>query len=317
MRTAARSGYPGLALALFSGATFGLSGSFGTSLLDVGWSPLGVVFGRLAGAAIMLGVPLAYVLIRGWRAGDGHLRTILIYGVTAVAGAQVCFFNAVTHLSVGVALLLEYLAPVLLLGWTWWRTGRAPARLTALGAVVAIAGLTLVLEVFGDTRISLVGVFWGLGAALCLSVYFQISAREQSPPPLVLTAGGLVVGTITVAAVGVAGILPFELTTAETELAGDPVPWWVIVLLLAGVSTVAAYLSGIMAIARLGSRIASFVGLTEVLFALAGAWWLVAERPTLQQLAGGVLVVTGIAVIRYAERPAALLRKADRDQALP
>ena len=302
MRTSAPRGEIGLALALTSGATFGLSGSFGDALLDTGWSPLGVVLARITGAALLLMGPLLVVVGRGWRPQRGNVRATAVYGVVAVAGTQLCFFNAVQYLDVGVALLLEFLAPVLLLGWTWWRTGKPPAALTAVGAAVAVGGLLLVLDIAGDASMHPAGIAWGLGAAVCVCVYFQASTSTDSPPPLVLTTAGMVVGAVGLAVVGALGVLPMTFSTADAELAGQPLPWWAIVALIAGISTAAAYVTGIMAIARLGSRIASFVGLSEVLFAVLGAWWLVAQTPTLQQLAGGILVVSGIAIIRHAER---------------
>lgn len=114
---------PGLAIALLSGFSFGLAGPFAASLLATGWSPLAVALSRLAGAALPLTAPLVAVLARGWRPRAGDLRAVVVYGLVAPAGAQVCYFNAVGHLSVGVALLIESTAPVLLLGWTWARTG--------------------------------------------------------------------------------------------------------------------------------------------------------------------------------------------------
>ncbi len=302
MRQAARHGEVGLALALTSGATFGLSGSFGDALLGAGWSPLGVVLARITGAALLLAIPLLVVIGRGWRPQAGNVRATAVYGVIAVAGTQLCFFNAVQYLDVGVALLLEFLAPVLLLGWTWWRTGKPPSLLTSMGAIVAVAGLMLVLDIAGDASVHAAGVAWGLGAAVCVCVYFQASASADSPPPLVLTTVGMVFGALALVIIGVAGILPMSFSTADADLAGQTLPWWAIVLLIAGISTAVAYVTGIMAIARLGSRIASFVGLSEVLFAVLGAWWLVAQTPTLQQLIGGMLIVGGIAIIRRAER---------------
>lgn len=303
MQPTGRGGYAGLSLALLSGATFGLSGSFGKSLLDVGWSPLGVVLGRLAGAAVLLSLPLAVVVLRGWRPRRAHLRPTLGYGVFAIAGTQLCFFNAVQYLPVGVALLLEFLAPVLLLAWVWWRTGRPPSALTTAGAAVAVGGLVLVLDIAGDTSLDPLGVLWGLGAAVCVCVYFQVAAHDDSPPPLVLTTAGMYVGAAGLALVGLLGVLPMDATTSQTVLAGTTMPWWAVVALIALVSTSIAYVTGIMAITRLGSRVASFVGLSEVLFAVLGAWWLVGQQPTPPQLIGGILVVGGIAVIRYAERP--------------
>lgn len=312
MREHSARSAPGLAIALLSGLSFGLAGPFAASLLATGWSPLAVALGRLAGAAVLLAVPLVVVLARGRRPRAGHLRAVLVYGLVALAGAQVCYFSAVGHLSVGVALLIEYTAPVLLLGWTWARTGGRPRPATLVGAAAAIAGLVLVLDVGSGTAVDVVGVPWGLGAAVCLAAYFRLSAAVDhghdgavGPPAMVLTAGGAVVASVVVVLVGVVGLLPLRATTAPIDLGGWAAPWWVGVVLVAAVSTALAYLTGIVAVGRLGSRLASFVGLSEVLFAVLGAWWLVAQRPTAMQVAGGVLVVAAIALIRWAEPPEA------------
>ncbi len=296
---------PGLAIALLSGLSFGLAGPFAASLLATGWSPLAVALGRLGGAALLLAVPLALVVARGWRPRAGELRAVAVYGLVALAGAQVCYFSAVGHLSVGVALLIEYTAPVLLLGWTWLRSRVRPRPATLLGAVVAIAGLVLVLDVGRGAAVDVVGVLWGLGAAVCLAAYFRLSAGVGAggPPALVLTAGGAIVASAVVALVGVVGLLPLTATTTPILLAGWRAPWWVAVVLVAALSTALAYLTGIAAVGRLGSRLASFVGLSEVLFAVLGAWWLVAQHPTATQVAGGALVVAAIALIRWAEPP--------------
>ena len=300
---------PGLAIALTSGLAFGLAGPFAASLLATGWSPLAVVLGRLGGAAILLLVPLAVVVARGWRPRAGQLRPVIVYGLVPLAGAQVCYFSAVGHLSVGVALLIEYTAPVLLLGWTWLRGGARPRPATFLGAALAVAGLALVLDVGRGASVDLVGVAWGLAAAVCLAAYFRLSADAgggpdgPGPPALVLTAGGALVGSAVVVLVGVTGLLPLTATTAPIVLGGFTTPWWVAVVLVAAFSTALAYLTGIAAVGRLGSRLASFVGLSEVLFAVLGAWWLVSQRPTATQVAGGLLIVAAIALIRWAEPP--------------
>jgi drug/metabolite transporter (DMT)-like permease len=296
---------PGLALALLSGFSFGMAGPFAASLLAAGWSPLAVALGRLAGAAVLLVVPLVIVLARGWRPRAGHLRAVAVYGLVPLAGAQVCYFSAVGRLSVGVALLIEYTAPVLLLAWTWARTAARPRPATLLGAGLAIAGLVLVLDVGRGAAVDVVGVLWGLAAAVCLAAYFHLSAGASAvdgPPGIVLVAGGALVGSAVVVLVGVVGLLPLRASTAPIDLAGWTAPWWVGVVLVAALSTALAYLTGIAAVGRLGSRIASFVGLSEVLFAVLGAWWLVAQHPTVTQVAGGVLVVAAIALIRWAER---------------
>ena len=149
-----RPASPGLWLALVSAAGFGTSGAFAKSLLEAGWSPGGAVTVRIGGAALALLVPAAVALRGNWRVLLRHRRMLGVYGLVAVAAVQFAYFNAVTRLSVGVALLLEYLAPVLLIGWAWVRHGERPTRVTIAGAALAIAGLGLVLVVTGSVAVA-------------------------------------------------------------------------------------------------------------------------------------------------------------------
>src|SRR4029079_16707177 len=88
---------------------------------------------------------------------------------------------------------------------------------------------------------------------------------------------------------------------ADVALAGHQVSWVVAVLGMAIVAAVISFVTGIVAVRLLGAKLASFVGLTEVLFAVVWAWLLVGQRLDGIQLAGGVLVVAGIALVRLDE----------------
>jgi drug/metabolite transporter (DMT)-like permease len=294
----------GTAMALLSAATFGSSGPMARALLDIGWTAGAAVLVRLAGAAVLLTVA-ALVSLRGRvRLTAASARTLVLYGVVAMAGAQFAFFNAVRTLDVAIALLLEFLAPVLLLIWTSLRTWTWPGRPTAIGAALTILGLAFVLELTSTTSVDPVGVIWGLVAAVCLAGFFVISDRAhgENLPPLVMAAGGTAVGAATIALAGVAGLLPLAFASADTVLAGRTVSWLVPALWLVLVATSIAYLAGIGAIVRLGTRAASFIALTEVLFAVLLAWLLVGQLPGPWQLFGGICIVTGIVVIQRHER---------------
>jgi drug/metabolite transporter (DMT)-like permease len=91
-------------------------------------------------------------------------------------------------------------------------------------------------------------------------------------------------------------------------LAEHAVGWWLPVLLLILASAVLAYPSGIVAVRRLGSSVASFVSLTEVIFAGIFAFLLLGQRPGLTQLLGGVLILAGIALVQRPQRPVGNLR---------
>jgi drug/metabolite transporter (DMT)-like permease len=296
------SGSTGLGLATLSAATFATSGSFAGSLLQAGWTPGAAVTVRVVTAAALLTLP-ALLALRGHgarlRRGSG---TLTAYGLVAVAGAQLCYFNAVQHLSVAVALLLEYSGTLLVVGWLWLRQGQRPRALTMVGAFLAVAGLALVLDLTGDQRLDPVGVLWGLGAAVGLAVYFVVSAgTDDALPPLAVAWGGLTVGGAALLAGGAVGLLPLAAPRTDVTLMGTTTSWLVPVLGLSVVAAVVAYIAGIAGARRLGPMVASFVGLTEVLFAVAFAWVLLGQMLSAVQLGGGLLVLAGIALVRVDE----------------
>ncbi|MBF4994522.1 EamA family transporter [Arthrobacter gandavensis] len=296
---ARNAGASGLLIALLSSSVFGLSGSFAKSLMEQGWTPATAVAVRMGGAAAVLLIPALIALHGRWYQVRQNWKTIGLFGLVGVAGCQFFYFNAVERLSVGVALLLEFLAPVLMVLWIWLRTRRRPGAATIAGAAAAVVGLVLVLDLGGDLRVDPLGIMWGLAAAVCLAMYFFITAKQNDTlPPLVLTTGGLLVGAATMVLLGLTGLLPVGSSTSDVELAGWVTRWWVPLVGLVLLSTVLAYVTGIIAARALGPRVASFISLTEVLFAVLWAWLLLAELPRAVQLAGGALIVTGLVLVR-------------------
>lgn len=301
MTTTSRSS-AGLVLALVSAACFSTSGAFARALSDAGWSAGAAVAARISVAAVALAIPAVFALRGRWGALRRGGLAVVLYGLVAVAACQVCYFNAIQHLSIGVALLLEYLGTVLVVGWMWLRHGQRPRRLTVIGSVVAIAGLALVLDLTGPQRLDLVGVLWGLGAAVGLAGYFLLSGDGESGlPPVAFASAGMTVGALVLFGLGGLGALPLRAAFVPVTLAGHSVSWIVPVLGLALVAAAIAYVAGIAAARRLGPRLASFIGLTEVVFAVIFAWLFLAELPGAIQLAGGALIVAGVALVRMDE----------------
>lgn len=296
----------GLVLALVSAFAFGSSGAVAKSAFNVGWSPAAAVTARMALGALVLAVPAVLSMRGRW-----HLlarRTtwvhVTLFGTLAVAGAQLFYFLAVTQLSVGVALMLEYLGPILVVGWLWLAHGQRPRRLTLAGGALAMVGLLLVLDVLGDVEVSTLGVVYGLLAAVGLAVFFILGADESNGlPPIAFSALGMVVGTVVVTLAGLVGVVPFTMSTADATLAGIQVSWWVPILWLGLVAAAFAYATGIIATRMLRAKVASFVGLVEVLFAVLWAWALLGEMPAPVQLLGGLLIVAGVVAVKLDETP--------------
>lgn len=292
----------GLALALTSAYSFGLSGAVARGLLDHGWS-VGAVTGTriLLGALVVL--PFGLHALRGrWHLLRDNLGVLLLYGTLAVAGAQFCYFSAIQYMQVGPAILIELTAPAAVVVWMWLVHGQRPSRLTLAGAAVAGAGLVLVLDLVSGFDLSLAGVLWALGAMVGCAAYFIISADERHGiPPITLAAGGLLVGGVIVGALCLVGLLPFETATVDPTYAGATVPWWAALLVLGIVSAALPYTAGVAANRRLGSRLASFIGLNEVIAATLWAWLLLSELPGTIQLVGGLLIITGVVGVKLGE----------------
>lgn len=292
----------GLAFAIASAVSFGLSGALARGLLDAGWTAGAAVSIRIGIAALVLVIPGALALRGRWHLLRESRLTVIAYGVAAVAGAQLCYFYAVSYMQVGVALLIEYTAPVAVVVWLWLRHGHRPNRLTVVGAVIALLGLALVLDVVTGADLSTAGVLWALGAMVGAATYFVINGNtDNGLPPISLAAAGLVVGGTVLLVAGWTGVLPMTATTADVTYNGHVVSWWIPVLALGLVTAAFAYVTGIEAGRRLGSRLSSFVALFEVLMALVFAWLLLGELPRTVQLFGGLLVLAGVVVVKLGE----------------
>lgn len=294
----------GWALALTSAASFGLSGPLGRGLMDAGWSAAAAVAVRvLLGGAVL--VPVAVVQLRGrWGVLRRYLPLIAVFGAVPVAGCQLAYFTAVQHIPVGVALLIEYTAPLAVVGWLWLRHHQRPTRLTVVGAAIGIVGLLLVVDPAGGGT-DLVGIAAALLAMVGAAFFFVLSSRPlDGLPGTALAAGGLLVGGVMLLLAGAVGIVPLTATTAPVAYAGFTAAWWVPVVLLGVVTAALGYGCGIGATRRLGARLTSFVMLSEVLASLVFAWLLLAQAPGPVQLLGGVAIVAGVVVVRRGE-PAA------------
>ncbi len=288
----------GLVLGVASALAFSSSGPFIKPLLEAGWSLGAALLVRMGIAGLILSPALFLAMRRQPAFLRRHWKLILGFGLMPVLGCQLLFFSAMQRMPVAVALLIQYLAPVMLVAFVWLRTRKAPSALVLWGSGVAIVGLVLVVDISGAS-FDLIGTMLALGAAVCVCAYFVISERAGDDlPPLALAAGGLLTGGIIMAILCLVGIMPFSAPAVSVVLAGVEVPWFVPLVWVAAVATTLGYAFGVMAVPRIGSRVASFVGLSEVLFALGFAWIFLAEVPAPIQFAGGALILVGVVLVR-------------------
>ncbi|MGW5851456.1 EamA family transporter [Streptomyces sp. NPDC055254] len=294
----------GLGLALVSAFAFGGSGVAAKPLIEAGLDPLHVVWLRVAGAALVLS-PLA------WRHRDLLRRRPALlagFGLVAVAGVQAFYFASLSRIPVGVALLLEYLGPALLLGWIRFVQRKPVTRAAATGAAVAVVGLACVVEIWAGLSLDLVGVLLGLAAACCQAFYFvfadQGSDGDDVPDPLGVIAYGMLIGALVMTVIARPWGMDWQVLGGQAALGEAMVPAAVLLGWVVLIATVFAYLTGVVSVRRLSPQVAGVVACLEAVIATVLAWVLLGEHLSTWQIAGGALVLGG-AFIAQTSRAAA------------
>ncbi|MFJ5730130.1 EamA family transporter [Streptomyces paradoxus] len=284
----------GLGLALLSAVAFGGSGVAAKPLIEAGLDPLHVVWLRVAGAALVM-LPLAVRHRALLRRRPGLLAG---FGLLAVAGVQACYFAALSRIPVGVALLIEYLAPALVLGWVRFVQKRPVTRAAAVGVVLAVGGLACVVEVWSGLRFDALGLLLALGAACCQVGYFVLSdqgsdAGDEAPDPLGVIAYGLLVGAAVLTVVARPWTMDWSVLQGTASMDGRPVAAVVLLAWIVLVATVVAYVTGVVSVRRLSPQVAGVVACLEAVIATVLAWVLLGEHLSAPQIAGGAIVLAG------------------------
>ncbi|MFJ3769869.1 EamA family transporter [Streptomyces sp. NPDC090082] len=294
----------GLGLALASAFAFGGSGVAAKPLIEAGLDPLHVVWLRVAGAALVL-LPVA------WRHRDLPRRkpALLVgFGLLAVAGVQAFYFASLSRIPVGVALLIEYLAPALVLGWVRFVQRRPVTRAAALGVVLAAGGLACVVQVWSGLSFDVLGLLLALAAACCQVGYFVLSdqgAEEaERADPVGVIAYGLLIGALVLTVVSRPWGMEWGVLGGRADLNGTSVPAWLLLGWIVLIATVLAYVTGVISVRKLSPQVAGVVACLEAVIATVLAWVLLGEHLGAAQIIGGAVVLVG-AFIAQSSTPKA------------
>ncbi|WP_260605356.1 DMT family transporter [Streptomyces sp. WAC01280] len=294
----------GLGLALASAFAFGGSGVAAKPLIEAGLDPLHVVWLRVAGAALVM-LPVA------WRHRDLLRRkpALLVgFGLLAVAGVQAFYFASISRIPVGVALLIEYLAPALVLGWVRFVQRRPVTRAAALGVLLAVGGLSCVVQVWSGLSFDLIGLLLALAAACCQVGYFVLSDQgsdeAEQADPLGVIAYGLLIGALVLTVVARPWGMDWAILGGSADMDGSSVPAWLLLGWIVLIATVLAYVTGVISVRRLSPQVAGVVACLEAVVATVLAWVLLGEHLDAPQILGGALVLVG-AFIAQSSTPKA------------
>jgi drug/metabolite transporter (DMT)-like permease len=272
---------------------------------------------RCTGTAIVL---VALVLARGERLrlprGWREIAVVIGFGITGVALVQWLYFVAIDRLPVGIALLLEFTAPVLVALFARFVYREQVRNRMWLGIGLSLGGLALVAQVWDGLALDAVGVLAGFGAAVSLATYFLLgehSVTDESPLH-VLTEAFVVAAVFWNLVRPVSGLFDSDLTSSRSlggTLAGLHAPLWLLLAYLVLLGTVAPFLAELSALRHLSATEVTLIGMVEPVGATVLGWLWFSENLTGAQVGGIVLVLAGIALAQTAR-----VRRADPDPVL-
>jgi drug/metabolite transporter (DMT)-like permease len=294
----------GYVLTVLAAVFFSVNGTVSTLALEAGVPPTTLSALRCTGAAVGLLAALAVVAPRRLRLTWGEVPFLAVFGVVGVALTQYLYYVALGSLPVGIALVFEMTAPVLIASYVWL-VRREPVRRRLWGALLlSLSGLVLVAEVWkGGGSLDPVGVGAALTAAVCLATYYLMGERGSAGrDPVALTCWSFVA-----AAVFWAVVAPWW--TFDAAVLAEPVPsalgslelpLWVLVAWIVVLGAIVPFWLSIAALRHVPPTTAGLVATVEPVFASVVAWLWLGQQLSAWQVLGGVVVLVGIGLAQTA-----------------
>lgn len=297
-----RTLWVGYTLYLLGALAFATNGSVSKAILLSGLDSARLSQLRVTGAFLFL---LAFIAINRphrLRIHRNEWIPLVAYGVLGVAMTQYLFFVALQYLPVGVALLIEFTAPVFVALWFRFVIKEPTRRMVWLALLIAILGLALVAEVWRGFTFNAIGLVAALGAALALSAHYLITDRQMhldDPRDAVsLTMWGFGFASLFWVIVQPWWAFPWGDFTGNSDpslgvIIGDR-PLWFLSMWMIVLGTVVPFWLVVASMRHLRASQASMVGLTEPFLAIIVAWVVLGETLSPVQLLGGVFILFGV-----------------------
>lgn len=297
-----RRGYVYVTLAAI---LFSVNASVSKVVLEAGLEPARLTALRCTGAALGIGLALLAVAPGRLRVRVREIPALVVLGVAGAALVQWLYFVAIDRLPVGIALLLEFTAPVLVALYARIVMRHDVRARTWLALALALGGLALVAQVWRDTGLDPVGLAAGLGAAACLATYFLVGSHTASTrDPASLTFYMFAFGALFWAVAAPWWTFDTSALTGQTSMLGvletTAIPIWVGIAWVILLGTLIPYSLNLAALQYISPTAVGTVGMSEPVVAGFVAWAWLGQALTPVQIAGGFIVLAGIALVQHS-----------------
>lgn len=296
----------GIAMAVGAAALFSVNGTVSKIVLQWGISSVELVKLRSVGAAACLLALVAAVRPSALRVSRRELGFLALFGITGIALVQWFYFVAIERLPVGIALLLEFTAPLFVALWVRFVRRETVRRRMWAALALCLAGLALVAQVRAGEALDVGGVIAGVAAAIALAAYFLLGERGLTRrDPLSLAAWSFAFSALLWSTAAPSWRPVLDALDSSVSLPAPfaaAVPLWSLVGFVVVLGTVVPYVLVLGAIGRLGPARVGLIGTCEPVGASLVAWIVLGEVLSGVQLAGGAVVLAGIVLAETSRR---------------
>ena len=295
----------GYLMVMSAALLFAVNGTVSKVVLQSGISPLELTQVRATGAFLGFALVLAVTRRESLQLRRRELPYLIVFGIAGVALVQWLYFVSIARLPIGIALLIEYIAPILIAIWAWAVFKERIRRRIWLALVFAVVGLALVVEVWSGLSLDGLGVTAALCAALAYAVYVLMAERAvRRRDPASLTAYGFLFAAIFWAAVQPVWRFPTERLDDRVSLLGHlerfSLPVWLLLLYIVIAGTMITFLLVAAALRHISATRVGIVAMLEPVAASAVAFVWLGESFGTAQLLGGAIVLAGILLAQTA-----------------
>jgi len=284
---------------------FALNGVVSKVTLSSDMTSLELTQIRATGAAAGLLFFLLLFARRRLRVGRRELAFLVVFGVTGVAFVQWLYFVAIEHLPVGIALLIQFIAPLFIALFAWLVYHEHIRRRIWLALILCLTGLAVVVEVWSGLAFDTVGITAALGGSLALTTYVLMAERERRHrDPVSLSFYGFLFAALFWALVQPLWGFPWSTLGDSISLQGrfeeQSAPVWLLVGFVIVVGTMITFSLLTGALRHISATRASIVATLEPVLATVMAWFWLEETFGAAQLVGGAVVLAGIFIAQSA-----------------
>lgn len=282
-------------------------------LESAGLSSLRLAEVRSTGSALVLLAAVAILRPATLRVGRRELGFLAVFGILGLAFVQLFYFVGIRRLEIGIALVIQYLAPVFVALWARFFVKEPVRRRLWLSLALSLFGLTLVVDLWGGSSLDGVGVAACLLTAVAYAAYVLMAERalENGRDVFSLLAWGFAFATLFWAVFQPWWSFPLELVDGRASLLGrlgeTAAPVWLLLAYIVVLGTVVPFVLFVSALHHVPATRVTIVAMLEPVLAALIAWlWLEEEIGTLQ-IVGGLVVLAGVVLAqtsRPEERPA-------------